>query len=134
MNDRRKYFMINLHERMLPTSARVEPATSWSPVGQRIQLSHRGRLFFPCVCELAYKCGNFHCCKSGCYYKIESRQANSVDPDETAYHKPSHLDQHCLPRYLVWSTRLKGLNDGTQQVYSQFCFVHVDLGEVCLGR
>ena len=29
---------------MLPTSAGVEPATSWSPVGRRIQLSHRGRL------------------------------------------------------------------------------------------
>ena len=45
-NDRRKYFMINLHERMLPTSAGVEPATSWSPVGRRIQLSHRGRQLF----------------------------------------------------------------------------------------
>ena len=45
-NDRRKYFMISLHERMLPTSAGVEPATSWSPVGRRIQLSHRGRLFW----------------------------------------------------------------------------------------
>ena len=44
-NDRRKYFMINLHERMLPTSAGVEPATSWSPVGRRIQLSHRGQLY-----------------------------------------------------------------------------------------
>ena len=43
-NDRRKYFMINLYERTLPTSAGVEPATSWSPVGRRIQLSHRGRL------------------------------------------------------------------------------------------
>ena len=42
-NHHRKYFMINLHERMLPTSAGVEPATSWSPVGRRIQLSHRGR-------------------------------------------------------------------------------------------
>ena len=31
--------MINLHERMLPTSAGVEPATSWSPVGRRIQKS-----------------------------------------------------------------------------------------------
>ena len=40
--DRRKYFMINLHERMLPTSAGVEPSTSWSPVRWRIQLSHRG--------------------------------------------------------------------------------------------
>ena len=28
---------------MLPNSAGVEPATSWSPVGRRIQLSHRGR-------------------------------------------------------------------------------------------
>ena len=34
--------MINLRERMLPTLAGVEPAT-WSPVGRRIQLSHRGR-------------------------------------------------------------------------------------------
>ena len=42
--DRRKYFMINLHERMLPSSAGVEPATSWSPVGRRIQLSHQGQL------------------------------------------------------------------------------------------
>ena len=51
-NDRRKYFMINLRERMLPTSAGVEPATSWSPVGRRIQLS-----LFICstvVCEAAY--------------------------------------------------------------------------------
>ena len=29
---------------MLPISAGVEPATSWNPVGRRIQLSHRGRL------------------------------------------------------------------------------------------
>ena len=42
-NDRRKYFMINLHKRMLPTSAGVEPATSWSPAGRRIQLSHWGQ-------------------------------------------------------------------------------------------
>ena len=30
---------------MLPTSAGVEPATSWSPVGRRIQLSHRGQQY-----------------------------------------------------------------------------------------
>ena len=29
---------------MLPTSAGVEPATSWSPVGRRIQLSHEAGL------------------------------------------------------------------------------------------
>ena len=33
-NDRRKYFMINLHERMLQTTAGVEPAISWSPFGR----------------------------------------------------------------------------------------------------
>ena len=31
---------------MLPTSAGTEPATSWSPVGRRIQLGHRGRPIF----------------------------------------------------------------------------------------
>ena len=31
-------FMINLYEIMLPTSAGVEPATYWSPVGRRILL------------------------------------------------------------------------------------------------
>ena len=45
---------------MLPTSAGVEPATSWSPVGQCIQLSHRGWL------------------------RIYSASANSVDPDQLA--------------------------------------------------
>ena len=33
--------------------------------------------------------------------------ANSVQPDETARHEPSHLDLHCLHRY--WSAMLKGL-------------------------
>ena len=32
-NDRRKYFMINLYDRMLPDPAEIKPATSWSPVG-----------------------------------------------------------------------------------------------------
>ena len=31
---------------MLPTSAGVEPVTSWSPVGRRFQQSHRGRLWW----------------------------------------------------------------------------------------
>ena len=40
---------------------------------------------------------------------INNRIANSVDPDETFHYKPSHLDLHCLPRYLFWSAGLKGL-------------------------
>ena len=54
--------MINLHERMLPTLAGVDPATSWSPVRQRIQLSHRGRLSNFCfsVFKFWYKLLTFH--------------------------------------------------------------------------
>ena len=35
--------------------------------------------------------------------------ANSVYPDEMAHHEPSHLDLHCLQRYLFWSAGMKGL-------------------------
>ena len=35
---------------------------------------------------------------------------NSIDPDETAYFELSHLDLHCLRKYLYWSTVLKELN------------------------
>ena len=34
--------------------------------------------------------------------------ANSGDSDETVHHEPSHLDLHCLHKYLFWSVRLKG--------------------------
>ena len=51
-NDHRKYFMINLHKRILPTSVGVDPVTSWSPVRRRIQLSHRGRLKITSICHL----------------------------------------------------------------------------------
>ena len=32
---------------------------------------------------------------------------NGVDPDETAHYDTSHLDLHCLPKYLVSSAGLK---------------------------
>ena len=35
--------------------------------------------------------------------------ANSVDPEETDHYEPSHLDLHCLQKYLYWSSGLKGL-------------------------
>ena len=40
--------------------------------------------------------------------------ANSIDPDETAHYEPSHLDLHCLQKYLSWSNGLAGL---TQLLY-----------------
>ena len=48
--------------------------------------------------------------------------ANSVDPDETARDEPSHLDLHCLNRYLFWSVGLKGLKrTGHANVYFLGC-------------
>ena len=41
--------------------------------------------------------------------KINNRMTNSVDPDKTARNE-SHLDLHCLERYLCWSVGMKGLN------------------------
>ena len=38
---------------------------------------------------------------------IIKKMASSVDADEIAHYGPSHLDLHCLHRYLHWSTGLK---------------------------
>ena len=35
--------------------------------------------------------------------------ANNVEPDEKALYELSHLDLHFLPKYLYWSTEMKGL-------------------------
>ena len=37
----------------------------------------------------------------------KNRMANSVDLNESAYHEASHLDLHCLQKYLSWYTGLK---------------------------
>ena len=41
--------------------------------------------------------------------KKKNRMAKSVDPNEMACYKPSHLNVHCLLRFSFWSARLKGL-------------------------
>ena len=48
---------------------------------------------------------------TGFSLKIKNGMANSVDPDETARYEPSHLDLHCLHRYLFWSAWFKWLCD-----------------------
>ena len=42
--------------------------------------------------------------------------ANSVDPRKMA--RSSHLDLHCLQRYLFWSTGLKRLSENANFLYS----------------
>ena len=49
---------------------------------------------------------------------------NSVDPDEMAHYEPSHLDLHCLHRYLFWSTGLKGLKFSGYNVFQKSLFFH----------
>ena len=49
--------------------------------------------------------------------KLKNRSANSVDPDETARYELSHLDLHCLHRYLFWSAMLKGLMEPLLSIY-----------------
>ena len=49
---------------------------------------------------------------------IVNKIASSVDPDEMAHEEPSHMDLHCLHRYLCCSTGLKGLRNNDQALYS----------------
>ena len=53
--------------------------------------------------------------------------ANSVDPDETAHYEPSHLDLHCLQKYLSWSNGLTGLTQ-LLYVYAEWILIaHISL-------
>ena len=58
-----------------------------------------------------FEFGQIHYCKQVCQSKIKNRMANSVDPDKTAHYKPSHLDLHCLQRYLYGSVGMKGCSE-----------------------
>ena len=42
--------------------------------------------------------------------------AKSVDPDETAHDEPSHLDQHCLPFYLIFLAEFPICINGCVQI------------------
>ena len=48
---------------------------------------------------------------NGVSVKNKNRMENGIDPDEIAHYESSHLDLHCLQRYLVWSAELKGLTE-----------------------
>ena len=55
--------------------------------------------------------------------------ANSVDPDEMAYYKPSHLDLHCLQRYMVCSAGIKELTLVGLEFYSPINIIKVILSQ-----
>ena len=43
-------------------------------------------------------------------YIVGMKKASYQELSETACNAPSHLDQHCLHRYLFWPRGLKGLS------------------------
>ena len=78
--------MINLHERMWPTSAGVKPATSWSPVrpgkeSRRVNIkSNTGTHHLPIVVGRP----------------VKGYLANSADPDQMPQNAASDQGLHCL--------------------------------------
>ena len=96
----------------LPTSAGVEPATSWSPVGRRIQLSHRGRhsrslirIFTGRILD-SQGCEGSSCEQRGLWSNCESAQADlnfcwaymseRTSPDATAHMVKTAIYGGCL--------------------------------------
>ena len=70
----------------------------------------------------------------GCHLKVKARNANRLDPDETAHYEPSQLDLHCLQRYIIWSTMLKELK--TRRIWVNLCLsqqiaVHIPDVQIC---
>ena len=53
-----------------------------------------------------FEFGQVHHCKQGLSQKQE---LDGKNPDEMAHDESSHLDLHCLHRYVFWSARLKWL-------------------------
>ena len=39
----------------------------------------------------------------------QKQNGKQLGPDETVHYELSHLDLHCLQRYLYWSVGMKGL-------------------------
>ena len=75
----------------------------------KIQISSLCKTIHPAVSHMDSSISELQpsvCCK---YIGIKSnnRMKNSVDQDELAYYKPSHLDLQCFQRYLYWSTGMK---------------------------
>ena len=54
---------------------------------------------------------------------INNSIANNEDPNETAHHELSHLDLHCLQRYLYWYIGMKRLR--TSSLLSSFMLIFV---------
>ena len=44
------------------------------------------------------------------YISLKDLMSNSVDPDEPAYYKPSHLDLCCLQKPIIMPVAVKELN------------------------
>ena len=77
--------MINLHVRMLPTSAGVEPATSWSPVGRASNCATEANSgeFPGAFCRTGVGTSSIFCngCKHWVHKKCSGLKCLKKDPD-----------------------------------------------------
>ena len=98
--------------RMMPTSAGVEPATSWPPVRRRIQLGHRGWLLFH-LCNREDKSDDKHLrfdeskpeLDLTIFSLINNRKISS--PFSSSLPKQTCLCQETMHRiYFQWQNRL----------------------------
>ena len=52
----------------------------------------------------------------GLFVLNQKQKVNSVELDETARYEPSHLDLHCLYKYLFWYAWLVKTSKGCQWI------------------
>ena len=125
-NDRRKYFMISLRERMLPTSVGVESATSWSPVGWRIQLSHWGWLIYIFRCYCGEKEGLPRYSSLTTQFHVLDTVTKAIAPiiphmaEELYFHYPKSRRK---PGWTIFCLLLGDLQH--QKTFVSFCFVFI---------
>ena len=98
----------------LPSSLRAAPNVD-APIAADINNSNNRSLYALTPSPLSFWNGLFHLriwthpfMQVGIRGKISDKLANRVDHDEMA-HEQSHLDLHCLQRYLYWSVGMRKL-------------------------
>ena len=98
--------MINLHERMLPDQWGSNPRPDHQLDAHRTEPLRPAKImlnpFIPKFLQWTLPFLNLDMSTEAnrCHSKIKNRMAISVDSDEIARYEPSHLDLHCLHRFL----------------------------------
>ena len=91
---------------------------TWQGIRYHCTSKYSTLLFFGAKCQITFVvCFAFltnYRLERSLYVKLKDCMSNSVDPDETAHHEPSHLDLCCLQKPIInacGSKRVKPLQD-----------------------